>query len=1065
MNALSSVSSASVGTHQRTYSFPLSELGPHTPWESRRGSTGRMGKRASNNMRSSGRERSDSVPSRPRTVSDGGPHPPHPHTSRSLMANRPHSFVIILHSSPASGPCSTDSPGSSLSIDEVEPEGWGVYGHSLTPDEPVILEENEWSTPSLMLPDHKHSPSQIPTGNFKSGSPNQDAYSPYGSSPLDPVGGYITMSPGTTIPEANTNSRRHATSSSNHSRASSVAEETPNGYVPMAPVDDGYVDMDPVEMSPSSSCSITSGTPSTDMRFSEYPLEKVSSYFTPSEEDETSSLDRPTRAYSVGSRPETLRRNNSRTANKLSARAFAYDLYATRQHPTLTPPHHQLTPTPTPGGKKSLSAPLLCNSWSGGGSLRHHLHGTSSSHSSMEPMDDLMEMDFSRNSKSKSKSSRNKLEERLSTPHTPIADGYVDMRSKQADTRSLAAASPPKSHTSSISPKTSVEYHAQSHPIPTPPKLSVSPKTLHSSAGPYMEMRPGSSPPTKLVVQRKISTVNPPSPEINMSNNQTPNESFNNYGRTTAEGSNFTSVTGQAYAEMHHGFQVASSRKPTSPIQEEYMDMSRPSDEGYGSSISTSARTAPVDTPQPKKPPEGYVEMAWTGGSKPSQRNEDYMNIAFEGRGNSKRKDKRKGRYSSQPIVIQAGENDSSKQQSSSTSPVFSLSGFVGRKQSSGTPPKVAPPAFLPLSHAPNSSPGSSPSSSLRRSKSHKTNRRDSSENTGLTTPTGSTATIFPFSLNSPGSPMKPFPGQQHQQNDLNYDTARKCPVDATSGTVRLSYPFSPESTPTTPDSSSSSSEQPTPVNAESVNDLNKPEDSARNHDYVNYSPFHRSDSMNQQNETYGDYAIMRPVPATASRKISAPARVTTLMSDITLNSPARTNAPKLVTSSSAAPNREAVQFGRPNIIAGSGRGALRTSPITKVNSNGKISRQVSEGRAQENQSTRTGGAISRQLSSSSVGSIEGATAGATGGSPSSSRPPSVSSERELHYASLDLAPSGSEGEEGSRSPRSIKTQGSLTESSTSSPSPNPVGGESSFTYAEIDFAKSEGLRSLNRKH
>ena len=39
----------------------------------------------------SGRERSDSVPSRPRTVSDGGPHPPHPHTSRSLIPNRPHS--------------------------------------------------------------------------------------------------------------------------------------------------------------------------------------------------------------------------------------------------------------------------------------------------------------------------------------------------------------------------------------------------------------------------------------------------------------------------------------------------------------------------------------------------------------------------------------------------------------------------------------------------------------------------------------------------------------------------------------------------------------------------------------------------------------------------------------------------------------------------------------------------------------------------------------------------------------------------------------------------------------
>ena len=743
----------------------------------------------------------------------------------------------------------------------------------------------------------------------------------------------------------------------------------------------------------------------------------------------------------------------SRT-NKLSARAFPYDVYATRQHPTLTPPHHQLTPTPTPAGKKSLSAPLLCNSWSGGGTLRHHLQGTSS-HSSMEPMDDLMEMDFTRNSKSKSKSSRNKFEERLTTPHTPVIDGYVEMRSKQPDTKSLAAASPPKSHVPTVSPKTSVDYHAQSHPIPTPTKLSASPKSQLSNIGPYLEMRPGSSPPTKVVTQRKISTVNPPSPEVKILNNQQVNDSFNNYVRTNTDASNFTPVTGQAYGETksdsYHVFQVPSSRKPTSPIQEEYMDMNKATDEGYVG-ISTAARTAPVDTPQPKKPPEGYVEMAWTGGSKPSQRNEDYMNLAFEGRGNGKRKDKRKGRYSSQPISIQAGDRESVKQQSSSTSPVFSFSGLIGRKNSTGTPPKVPPPAFLPLSHAPNNSPGSSPSSSLRRNKSRKTNRRDSAESAGLTTPTGSTATIFPFSLNSPGSPMKPFPGQQ--SSDVNYDTARKCPVDATTGTVRLSYPFSPVSTSTTPDSSSSSSEQPTPVNTESLNDLNKP-DSPRNHDYVNYSPFHQPESVRQHTEGFGDYAVMRPVPVTSTRKVSAPSRVTMIMSDLSLNSPMRTNAPKLVTSSSGAPNREAVQFGRPNVTGAAGRGVLRTSPLSKMNSNGKMS-------AQETSSTKTGGPICRQLSSSSVGSVEGAVGGV---SPSSSRPPSVSSERELHYASLDLAPSGSEGEEGSRSPRSVKTQGSLTESSTSSPSPNPVVGESSFTYAEIDFAKSEGLRSLNRKH
>lgn len=807
----------------------------------------------------------------------------------------------------------------------------------------------------------------------------------------------------------------------------------------------------------------------------------------------------------------------SRTVNKLSSRALAYDLYTTRQHPMLTPPHHpgghHLTPTPTAGDKKSLSAPLLCNSWSGGGTLRHHLHG--SSHSSVEPMDDLMELDFTRNSRIKPKASPggNKLEDRS------LINGYVDMSSrstasKQADVKSgnVVAASPPKSAIPIISSKTSVDYHAQSPPVSAPGKLigasSMSPK----SVGPYMEMRPGSSPPTKSsVVQRKTSTVDPPFPEIKVLSNHSASDGL-------CDGSqNFSGLS--PYMEMksdlyHHNFLVSSgcqNRKPTSPIQEEYMDMGKPSSVEGSVGVSAVARTAPVDTPQPKKPPEGYVEMTWTCGSKPSHRSsletyrsssEDYMNLSFEGRGNSKQKDKRKGRYSSQPIAIQAREIEAGtvtgKLQSSSTSPVFSLSSLIGRKHSSGTPPKVPPPAFLPLGHTSGISPGSSPSSSQRCTHNNKNNRRDSTENSGLTTPTGSSVTIFPFSLNSPGSPMKPFPGQQQNKSqlpplatapgtDINYEVSRKCLVDATSGMVRLSYPdlYSPESATTTPDSSSSSSEQPTPVNTESVNDLNKAE-SPRGHNYVNYSPFHRS-------KEEPAYAMMRPVPVTLPRKISVPARVmktdsmdlTTIpvswkpQSIATFCLSETVSTPKLVTSSTVAANKEAVQFGQQNSTASDNKvgtaGTMAWQPSgsstrpADVSSVGKISRQPSGSSL-----VSAEGVISRQLSSSSVESVVAGPAAAavvSVGSPTSSRPPSVSSERELHYASLDLAPSGSEGEDGSRSPHSIKTQGSLTESSTSSPSPNPVnqgGGESAFTYAEIDFAKSEGLRSvsysLNRK-
>ena len=80
----------------------------------------------------------------------------------------------IIHSNiQASAACSTDSAGSSLSMDDasenmMEESILSKYGHSLTPDEPVILEENDddylpWAANSQP----KYSP------NFKSCSPSQ----------------------------------------------------------------------------------------------------------------------------------------------------------------------------------------------------------------------------------------------------------------------------------------------------------------------------------------------------------------------------------------------------------------------------------------------------------------------------------------------------------------------------------------------------------------------------------------------------------------------------------------------------------------------------------------------------------------------------------------------------------------------------------------------------------------------------------------------------------------------------------------------------------------------------
>ena len=85
----------------------------------------------------------------------------------------------------------------------------------------------------------------------------------------------------------------YAIGSAAHSHASSLAEETTDGYVPNDPAPEEYVDMMDQSnrhntsglSSAASSCSITSGTPSTDMRFAEYQLDKVVSRFTPDEED------------------------------------------------------------------------------------------------------------------------------------------------------------------------------------------------------------------------------------------------------------------------------------------------------------------------------------------------------------------------------------------------------------------------------------------------------------------------------------------------------------------------------------------------------------------------------------------------------------------------------------------------------------------------------------------------------------------------------------------------------------------------------------------------------------
>ncbi|XP_071628930.1 uncharacterized protein Chico isoform X2 [Temnothorax longispinosus] len=616
-----------------------------------------------------GRDRCDSLPSRARTTSEGQPativlshprgahimsHVPRPHSmcGRGLSYSPP---VTSMPISPSSDVCSSDSAGSSPSMDDcgeniMEESTISRYGHSLTPDEPVILDKkgDDYALWSTSHPHLKYSP------NFKSHSPSQSSYqsemySPCGSSP-GRGGVYMPMSP--------------ATTAHSHSRGSSLVEEsTVDGYVPMAPVgDDGYVDMDPVnshnghfpdDMSQNdgSSCSVTSGTPSTDLRFSEYHLDKVTSFLTPGEDLQA----RPTRAYSVGSRPEQAnrhRKNRLDITPQDANRVRAFSVGSRSKRPEIGRLANIITaplPSSDTSNSKSSSAPLLSSSWG-------HNSGCSGASDRME---DLMELDFTR-------------------PSIPTA-----------------LSSPPSSCS-----------QPQSQPQP------YSTYSTATDTSSYVDMSPGQAPISTTAPYVDMSGIN----KINRNNNNNTITANHNHSHIHISSLTFAHkpvITTLKPVEEAEGpymkmdgtiedwtHSEASPKQVSSPIQEDTYQTNGPPG---------STRTAPVDLPQPRRPPEGYVEMSFK--ARPSLE-QDYINMSMGNNRNNRktRTGSRKEKSRSQPIAIQAGSKPSKT------------------------------PNFLPLNGSPTSeSLASTPASPPR------------------ATPTGSSATIFPFSLNSPQSPVKPF--------------------------------------------------------------------------------------------------------------------------------------------------------------------------------------------------------------------------------------------------------------------------------------------------------------------
>ncbi|XP_031354397.1 insulin receptor substrate 1-like isoform X2 [Photinus pyralis] len=930
--------------HQRTQSLPLAQITPLTeqPLQPKRAA-----KRSNQSFRctaGNGRERCDSMPTRARTSSEGT-HSIHAWCQpRAYLAHRPQSLYAreISHSPPTESPisppsaaCSTDSAGSSLSIDDSEQ--WaesdtilGRYGHSLTPDE-AIAEENYDDCPD---------------------SP----YLPQGASP--------------------------------------------SGYLPMAPIssDDGYVDMSPrgrhANMSPAASTSsITSGTPSTDMRFAEYPLEKVSAYFPPTEDDK-GSVDRPIRAYSVGSRPDTVkskaRYEMSTTPENARVRAFSVGSKTRKLHTRVLPPHGTVI-HPKP---KSSSAPLLSGS------------RILVSHNSEDRMNDLMELDFSK----------------------PVNSGYLDM-----------------------------------NPANKVPSGYVEMKPVHhdamqtSDVSPYVDMRSGSSPAK---ATSDYIPIQAPKPNVYMDMDPRRSSSHERPDARAKDTKNLDSPVTRHNDYLDMNFQSKNKTYSSSPNDYpmdnsmDYMDM------GYHSRITENKPTT-VD---------GYVEMSLGRQTANHQRqpslesaksdhNEDYtdMSLGTTSRKNERRTSK-KDKTASQPILIQAVTTAAHfPKNSSSISPIYS-SFQIGRKYSTGTPPKM----YLPLSSSDLNS-----YSSLPRQRSRKNSRRDSkdSSSSSVTTPSSS-STIFPFSLNSPSSPLKPCASMKTPEVSGNIK------IPAAIMSVKYNRPS------TKPNNSADYT----------VMDFDRAKKSMDTSDYVNYNP--ATSSVSKCNTSGGDYAIMRPgtleiVQPTTEPKISipvsSPSALTSQLSSMVLGKSAlnydfgMAGARCFLPISEARDDSRLLNMSpRPGDVAPSEDNSNMDesdymlsgdcqSPVAKISrpnsvNSDCISRSTSRPASVSCELTRA--SVSRPNSAASeFGSSSSTVVGSRPASVNSDRirPASVSFEGQLHYASLDLAPTFEE--EGSRSPRTVKSTSGNAPTEISNTSPTQQIPETGFTYAEIDFIKSEGFK------
>ncbi|KAG8197682.1 hypothetical protein JTE90_001606 [Oedothorax gibbosus] len=366
------------------------------------------------------RDRCDSMPSRPRTISEG-----------QEINNRP-----------VSATCSTDSAGSSLSIDEFDAGQqtdftFSRYSHSHPTDaalhtEPPIKEEQlDDYVPMSVGSDNSDSylnmapmSSSVPNGpsvflHLNSSDSSHSSSLPPIAQANDymemksPTEGYINMSPlGAAIEKTR--------SSSSLDTSVSESANQKDGYIHMAPIRDhtslvsstghydGYLDMAPLSSSlpktltvvtnqnglssrkdSSTKLAETPASSPSSTNLKDFPLDKVKSLLADADDSSCDSYIRPVRAYSMGSRPQPKKSLLPLQVDGSRIRAYSVGSQASTRKKinTLDRELGSLMDMDPRTGTKSSSAPLL---------LSTRPPRVRSSTSRSEVKEDLMEIDYNR---------------------------------------------------------------------------------------------------------------------------------------------------------------------------------------------------------------------------------------------------------------------------------------------------------------------------------------------------------------------------------------------------------------------------------------------------------------------------------------------------------------------------------------------------------------------------------------------------------------------------------------------------------------------------------------------